>query len=63
MNKFKVPDYWFWKNFFNRKEILQDLMFIECGYVWHFNGFDKSWRTPLMRDTWNNIKNNYGELL
>ena len=22
MNKFKVPDYWFWKNFFNRKEIL-----------------------------------------
>ena len=22
MNKFKVPDYWFWKNFFNKKEIL-----------------------------------------
>ena len=42
-----------------RKEILQDLMFIECGYVWHFNGFDKSWRTPLMKDTWNKIKDNY----
>ena len=44
---------------FNRKEILQDLMFIDCGYVWHFNGFDKSWRTPLMKDTWNKIKDKY----
>tara|TARA_Y100000592_G_scaffold9502_1_gene13317 strand:- start:1593 stop:2330 length:738 start_codon:yes stop_codon:yes gene_type:complete len=44
---------------FNRKEILQDLVFIDCGYIWHFNGFDKSWRTPLMRDTWNKIKDNY----
>ena len=44
---------------FNRKEILQGLMFIDCGYIWHFNGFEKSWRTPLMRDTWNKIKGNY----
>lgn len=44
---------------FNRKEILQDLMFIDCGYIWHFNGFDKSWRTPLMKDTWNKIKDKY----
>ena len=34
-------------------------MFVDCGYVWHFNGFDKHWREPLMRDTWNKIKGNY----
>ena len=43
----------------NRKEILQDFTFIDCGYIWHFNGFDKNWREPLMRDTWNKIKINY----
>ena len=43
----------------NRKEILQDLMFIECGYVWHFNGFDKEWRDPIMKNTWEKIKDNY----
>tara|TARA_B100000131_G_scaffold56695_1_gene51987 strand:+ start:105 stop:839 length:735 start_codon:yes stop_codon:yes gene_type:complete len=46
---------------FNRKEILQDLMFIDCGYVWHFNGFEKSWRTPIMKDTWEKIKDNYAD--
>ena len=45
----------------NRKEILHDLMFIDCGYVWHFNGFDKEWREPIMRDAWNKIKENYGD--
>ena len=46
---------------FNRKEILQDLMFVDCGYVWHFNGFEKSWRTPIMKDTWEKIKDNYAD--
>jgi hypothetical protein len=45
----------------NRKEILQDFVFIDCGYVWHFNGFDKSWRDQLMRETWNKIKENYAD--
>ena len=44
---------------FNRKEILNDLMFIDCGYIWHFNGFEKSWRHPLMQQTWDKIKGNY----
>ena len=44
---------------FNRKEILQDLMFIDCGYIWHFNGFEKSWRHELMKQTWEKIKGNY----
>ena len=42
-----------------RKEILHESMFIDCGYVWHFNGFDKNWREPIMREAWNKIKGNY----
>jgi hypothetical protein len=43
----------------NRKEILNSLEFISCGYIFHFNGFDKSHRTPLMKQTWENVKHNY----
>lgn len=43
----------------NRKEILNNYMFIDCGYVWHFNGFDKAARTPLMKQTWDKIKEHY----
>ena len=42
-----------------RKELLKDFMFVDAGYVWHFNGFDKSMRYGLMQETWNRIKNNY----
>ena len=42
-----------------RKEILEDLMFTDCGYMWHLNGFDKNWREPLMKQTWDKIKSNY----
>jgi hypothetical protein len=43
----------------NRKEILNNLEFIDCGYIFHFNGFDKNLRTPLMKQTWEIIKHNY----
>lgn len=43
----------------NRKEILNDFEFINCGYVWHFNGFDKSLRTSIMKKTWENIQEHY----
>lgn len=43
----------------NRKEIIQDFMFVDCGYIWHFNGFDKAHRAPLMQQTWDKIKENY----
>ena len=42
-----------------RKEILNNLVFVDCGYIWHFNGFDKSMRTPIMKKTWDSIKTNY----
>lgn len=44
----------------NRKELLTNLMFIEAGWIWHFNGFDKNQRYYLMENTWNKIKSNYG---
>jgi hypothetical protein len=43
----------------NRKEILNNAMFVNCGYVWHFNGFDKSARKVIMEQTWDLIKVNY----
>lgn len=43
----------------NRKEILNNFEFVNCGYIFHFNGFDKAMRTPLMKQTWEQIKNNY----
>lgn len=43
----------------NRKEILNNFMFIECGFIWHFNGFDKSMRKSIMSQTWDKIKTNY----
>ena len=43
----------------NRKEILSDLKFIDAGYVWHFNGFDKHLRSDIMKATWEQIKQNY----
>jgi hypothetical protein len=43
----------------NRKEILTNFKFIDCGYIWHYNGFDKSLRYNLMQQTWNHIKSNY----
>ena len=42
-----------------RKEILNDFMFINCGYIWHFNGFDKSMRKDIMEKTWEHVKHNY----
>lgn len=43
----------------NRKEILNNFMFINLGFIWHFNGFDKAMRTPLMEQTWQKIKKYY----
>lgn len=42
-----------------RKEILENFMFIDCGYIWHFNGFDKNMRHEIMSQTWESIKHNY----
>jgi hypothetical protein len=43
----------------SRKEILHDFMFIDCGFIWHFNGFEKELRYNIMQHTWDKIKHNY----
>lgn len=43
----------------NRKELLSSYMFVECGYVWHFNGFDKQHRVAFMQQTWETFKDKY----
>ena len=39
--------------------VLQGNLLFETGWVWHFNGFDKTKRNQLMKDVWNTIKGNY----
>ena len=39
--------------------LLQSDLLWNCGWVWHFNGFDKTQRNQLMSSVWNQIKDNY----
>ena len=41
------------------KEILNGLQFVNCGWIWHFNGFDKEQRNNLMKQVWDLFKDNY----
>jgi hypothetical protein len=34
--------------------------FIKYGYLWKYSGFDRKQRNPLMKQTWDIIKENYG---
>ena len=43
----------------NRKEVLNNFIFKDVGWVYHFNGFDKSIRTQVMKAFWDNFKGNY----
>jgi len=53
--------------FLNEKFNLQQLhlrgvlnqMLPEAGWVWHFNGFDKTQRNQLMKQVWEMVKDNY----
>jgi hypothetical protein len=32
----------------------------DVGWIWHFNGFEKTQRNELMKSIWERIKDNYG---
>lgn len=53
MNRFN----WFSYNW----QLNEDRMpyFIKYGYIWVFSGFDRTQREPLMKQTWDIIKQNY----
>ena len=48
-------------NFYHlaKKKMLDKKEFIDCAYIWHFNGIDHSERKKYMRETWELIKKNY----
>lgn len=48
-------------NFYHllRKKMLEKKGFVDCSYIWHFNGIDHSERKKYMQETWKLIKNNY----
>ena len=34
-------------------------IFLQFGYIWHFNGLPREQRNQLMKQTWDMIKDNY----
>ena len=48
-------------NFYHllRKNMLEKKEFIDCAYIWHFNGIEHSKRKNYMQETWDIIKKNY----
>lgn len=48
-------------NFYHlpKKKMLEKKEFIDCAYIWHFNGIKHSERKNYMRETWDMIKKNY----
>jgi hypothetical protein len=41
------------------KKMLEKKEFVDCSYIWHFNGIAHSERKKYMRETWKLIKTNY----
>ena len=39
--------------------VLQNFLFLDCAWVYHYNGFDKSMRNGVMRDTWTEMQKRY----
>jgi hypothetical protein len=39
--------------------VLQDFLFLDCAWLYHYNGFDKKMRNGLMRDTWLEMQKRY----
>tara|TARA_R100000005_G_scaffold96462_1_gene83579 strand:- start:547 stop:1290 length:744 start_codon:yes stop_codon:yes gene_type:complete len=39
--------------------VLQQFLFLDCAWVYHFNGFDKSHRNDIMRQTWEEMQRRY----
>jgi hypothetical protein len=40
--------------------VFQNFLFLECAWIYHFNGFEKKLRNQLMKQTWEEIKRQYG---
>ena len=45
----------------NLRGVLEYLVFLDSGYIWHFNGFRNDERETAMKQTWEKIKHHYNE--
>tara|TARA_Y100000114_G_C11741554_1_gene319208 strand:+ start:299 stop:1051 length:753 start_codon:yes stop_codon:yes gene_type:complete len=39
--------------------VLQNALFLDCAWIYHFNGFEKTLRNNLMKQTWEEMKRRY----
>jgi len=39
--------------------VFQQFLFLDCAWVYHFNGFDKGHRNDIMRQTWEEMQRRY----
>ena len=46
-------------NHLHKTNILDNFMYIDTGYVWHFNGLPTSDRYDTMKKCWDKVKDNY----
>ncbi len=48
-------------NFYHlpKKKMIEKKEFIDCAYIWHFNGIKHTERKKYMRETWDLVKKNY----
>ena len=47
-------------NHMHKTDILYNFMYIDMGYIWHFNGLPTADRNNIMKSCWNKVKDNYG---
>ena len=40
----------------HQRGVLHEALFLDCAWIYHFNGFEKTMRNDLMRKTWDEMK-------
>ena len=46
-------------NHMHKTDILYNFMYIDMGYIWHFNGLPTADRNNIMKSCWDKVKDNY----
>ena len=47
-------------NHLHKGDILYNFMYIDMGYIWHFNGLPTVDRNDIMKNCWDKVKDRYG---
>ena len=43
----------------HQRGVLQNALFLDCAWMYHFNGFEKTLRNDLMKQTWDEMKRRF----